>query len=101
MSTFRVQTPALAAAAVMIGGTGSAAGTANRAAASAAGQAGAFGGEPITSAFLGMCSRAQQATAELETTVGALSQNVAAAAVGYLVTDRGVVPIKHLMGFKP
>jgi hypothetical protein len=101
VTTFTVHTPALAAAAVAIGATGGSASSAHQAAASAAAQAGAFGGEPITGAFLSMCSRAQQATAELETTVGALSNNVAAAAVGYLVTDQGVVPIKMLPGFKP
>jgi hypothetical protein len=101
MSSFTVHTPSLAAAAVTIGATAGAADSAHQAAASAAAQAGAFGGEPITGAFLAMCSRAQQATAELEATVGGLSRNVAAAAVGYLVTDQGVVPIKALPGFKP
>jgi hypothetical protein len=101
MSKLHVNTPALAAAAVTIGATGGAANDAHQAASSASGQAGAFGGEPITGAFLNMCSRAQQATAELETTVTSLSRNVAAAAVGYLVTDRGVVPVKALPGFKP
>jgi hypothetical protein len=47
-----------------------------------------------------MCSRAQDATAAVQTTMEALSKNVAAASVGYLVTDQGIVPTKALPGFK-
>jgi hypothetical protein len=100
MPTFSVKTPALAAAALVIDGTASAVGDARSAAASAAGQAGAFEGEPIGGAFMAMCARAQGATAELEQTMRSLSRNVAAAAVGYLVTDQGIVPTKALPGFK-
>jgi hypothetical protein len=100
MSTLSVQTPALAAAALRIAATASSVNSAGSAAASASGQAGAFGGESIGGAFTAMCGRAQTATAELEQTMQALSRNVAAAAVGYLVTDRGIVPISLMKGFK-
>lgn len=76
-------------------------GDARSAAASAAGQAGAFGGEPIGGAYEAMCSRAQAAMGELESTIQSLGRNTAAAAVGYLVTDHGVVPIKGMPGFRP
>lgn len=93
MSSFTVHTPVLAAAALIIEAGARSAGDARSAAASAAGQAGAFGGEPIGGAYGAMCARAQAAVQELETTMHALSANVAAAAVGYLVTDQGVIPI--------
>lgn len=100
MSSFTVKTPALAAAAVTISATAGSVTSAHSAAASAAGQAGGFGGEPIAGAFTSMCSRAQAATNELEQTMRSLSGNVAAAAVGYLVTDQGIVPTSALPGFK-
>jgi hypothetical protein len=100
MSSFTVSTPALAAAALAISGKAASAGDAHSAAQSAAGAAGAFGGEPIGGAFIDMCSRAQDATAALQTTMESLSKNVAAASVGYLVTDQGIVPTKALPGFK-
>lgn len=48
-----------------------------------------------------MCARAQTAMEEIERTVHQLAANVAAAAVGYIVTDRGIVPVKDLFGAKP
>jgi hypothetical protein len=101
MTSFTVHTPALAAAALAIGANANSVGDANSAAQSASGAAGAFGGEPIGSAFMDMCSRAQTATQALHTTMQELSHNVAAASVGYLVTDQGIVPTKALPGFKP
>jgi hypothetical protein len=98
MSTFKVLTPALAAAAIEIELTASYASSAGSAA--TPGQLGAFGNESIGVAFAGMCVRAQQATTELEQTARMLSQNVAAAAMGYLVTDQGVVKMTELPGFK-
>ena len=93
MSSFTVHTPVLGAAALIINGAADTVGEAHSAATSAAGQAGAFEGEPIGAAFESMCARAQAATTELQTTMQTLSQNVAAAAMGYLVTDQGVIPI--------
>ena len=58
MSSFTVQTPALAAAAMTIGTAADGVSSARSAAASASGQAGAFGGEPIGGAFSAMCGRA-------------------------------------------
>jgi uncharacterized protein YukE len=101
MSSFTVNTPELAAAAVQINGSAATVGSARSAAASASGQAGAFGGEPIEAAFIGMCNRALSAMQEIETTIHQLSGNVAAAAVGYIVTDQGIVPVKDLFGAKP
>jgi hypothetical protein len=98
VSTFTVLTPTLAAAAIEIELTSSYVSSAGSGVSAA--QAGAFGGEPIGAAFLGMCNRAQQATAELEQTIEMLSRNVAAAALGYLVTDQGVVAMSMLPGFK-
>ncbi|HEY3728698.1 MAG TPA: hypothetical protein VGL51_16090 [Solirubrobacteraceae bacterium] len=100
MSTFSVKTPALAAAAVTIDATTGSIRSAQSAVSSASGQAGAFGGEPIGAAFDAMCGRAQAATGELEQTMQELSRNVAAASVGYLVTDQGIVPTDALPGFK-
>lgn len=48
-----------------------------------------------------MCARAQTAMQEIEATIHDLAGNVAAAAVGYIVTDQGVVPVKDLFGAKP
>jgi len=101
MSYFKVVTPTLAAAALMIDGNAESVRSAGSSASSAAGQEGAFAGEQIAGAFAAMCVRAQQATEELEGTMQDLSRNVAAAAVGYLVTDRGIVPIRDMPGFKP
>ena len=70
------------------------------AASSAAGQEGAFGGEPIGAVFAEMCGRAQGATSELEQTAQSLARNVAAAALGYLDADRGIVAMYKLPGFK-
>jgi uncharacterized protein YukE len=99
MSQFSVNPEVLNAAATTIATTTSGVTTARSAAQSASGQAGAFGGEPIGAAFLAMCSRAQAATTELETTMQSLARNVEAAALGYVVTDRGVVPAKALEAF--
>jgi hypothetical protein len=101
MSSFTVNTPALAAAALTISVNAGSVGDARSAAQSASGAAGAFGGEPIGAAFLDMCSRAQDATSALQATMESLARNTAAAATGYLVTDQGVVPTKALPGFKP
>jgi hypothetical protein len=100
MSSFTVHTPALAAAALAISATAGNVGDAKSAAQSAAGSAGSFGGEPIGAAFIDMCARARGAADELQTTMESLSRNVAAASVGYLVTDQGIVPTKALPGFK-
>lgn len=100
MSSFTVSTPALAAA-LAISGNAANVGDTNSAAQSASGAAGAFGGEPIGAAFIHTCSRAQDATAALQTTMKSLSKNVAAASVGYLVTDQRIVLTKALPGFKP
>ena len=101
MSSFTVHTPALAAAALAISANANSVGDANSAAQSASGAAGSFGGEPIGAAFIDMCIRAQEATQALQTTMQSLSHNVAAASVGYLVTDQGIVPTKALPGFTP
>ena len=101
MSGFTVDTQALANAAQMIAGAGQLAGSAQSAAAGVAGQEGAFGNEPIAAAFADMCGRAQTATGEIQSTVETLSHNVAAAALGYVVTDRGVVAMYRLPGFRP
>lgn len=98
---FTVETQILATAAHMIAGASQLAGSAQSAAASVAGSEGAFGNEPIAAAFFEMCGRAQTATGEIENTLQTLSRNVAAAALGYLVTDRGVVAMYQLPGFKP
>lgn len=101
MTQFKVQTPQLAAAAPVINSAGSQAGSAMTTATTAAGQEGAFGGEPIGAVFAEMCGRAQGATSELEQTAQSLARNVAMAALGYLNTDRGIVPMFRLPGFKP
>lgn len=98
MSALTVVTPALAAASVQINSTAACAASARAAAVAAAGQSGAFGGEPIGAIFLDMCSRAQTAMSEIETTVQSLATNVGAAALGYLITDRGVIPEAKLPG---
>jgi Excreted virulence factor EspC, type VII ESX diderm len=99
MSAFSVNPQALASAASTIHATASSVSQATSAAASAQGQAGAFGGEPIGGAFEAMCARAQTATQELDTTMQSLARNVGAAAIGYLVTDQGIVPISALKAF--
>lgn len=53
---------------------------------------GAFGGEPAGAAFDSMCGRASDAVASISDTLGQLASNTAAAAQGYIVTDRGAIP---------
>lgn len=101
MTEFKVQTPQLAAAAPVINSAATFAGSAQKAASAAAGQEGAFGGEPIGAVFAEMCGHAKGATAELEQTAQSLARNVALAALGYLNTDRGIVAMYRLPGFKP
>jgi len=101
VTQFKVQTPELAAAAPVINSAASHAGSAQKAASAATGQEAAFGGEPIGAVFAEMCGRAQGATSELEHTAQSLARNVAIAALGYLNTDRGIVAMYRLPGFKP
>ena len=99
-----VKTPVLAAAAGVIGSLKGTAGDASAAAAAAQDGAASFGGEPVGADFSDACAMGIRAVDELERTIGELSQNVAMAALGYLNTDEGVVPISALTklgGFKP
>lgn len=104
MSEFAVETEQLAAAAPVIGAAALVARSAQGGVASAAGNEAAFGAEPIGAAFADMCGRAQQAIGELQETTETLSRNVAAAGMGYLNTERGIVPTYALHvfgGFQP
>jgi hypothetical protein len=100
VSSFTVKTPALAAAAVLINSTVSSVEDVQSSAASAGAQSGAFGGEPIEAVYSAMCTRAGVAMGEIASTMQQLSQNVAAASVGYLVTDQGILPT-FVVGGKP
>jgi hypothetical protein len=80
MSSFSVETVVLVTAAWRIEMTSTSATWAGRSATLAAGQSGAFGGEPIGGAFEAMCERARLATTELAQTMQQLSGNVSAAA---------------------
>jgi hypothetical protein len=100
----QVQTPVLAAAAGVIGSLADRAGAAHDDAASAEASATAFGGEPAGAAFSHACLDGMRAAAEIQSTVQELSTNVGMAALGYLNTDLGVIPIDALQkmgGFKP
>lgn len=97
----KVQTPELAIAASAIGQANGSAQDAKSQVESARGHAGAFGGEPFGAAFLEMCSMASTAVDQYVSTADQLAHNTAAASVGYLTTDQGVVPIDRLPGFKP
>jgi len=101
LGQIRVQTPELALASSVIGGLGASVGSAQGQVGSASGEGGAFGGEPVGDAFISMCVEAERAVGELGQTVGELSRNVAMAALGYLTTDQGVIPISALPGFRP
>ena len=104
MSRIQVQTPLLAAAAGVIGSLADRAGDAHDDAAAAEASAPAFGGEPAGAAFEHACLDGMRAATELQSTIEQLSQNVAMAALGYLNTDQGVIPItalEKLGGFKP
>lgn len=96
MPQIKVQTPELALAASAIGSTSADVQSAQSSIGSAQAEAGAFGGEPIGAAFLNMCSQASRATAEYGQVVSELSQNVAMAALGYVNTDEGVIPVSSL-----
>jgi Excreted virulence factor EspC, type VII ESX diderm len=96
MGKIEVQTPELAVAAAAIGQLGGDIADAQSAVSSAQGSAGAFGDEPIAGAFSAMCGQATSALAEYEETFSALSQNVAAASLGYVSTDEGVIEVKLL-----
>jgi hypothetical protein len=91
MSSFNVVPEELAVASNLIAQAAAGAETARSASASAAGQAGAFGGEPIEGTFSDMCTRARSATDQLERTLISLAHCVAGASNGYLVTEQGIV----------
>jgi uncharacterized protein YukE len=100
----QVQTPVLAAAAGVIGSLADRAGDAHADAAAAEASAAAFGGEPAGAAFEHACLDGMRAVAELQSTIHQLSTNVGMAALGYLNTDLGVIPISALQRvsrFKP
>ena len=89
--TLRVQVGALNAGASLIstaGGTVELAGGRVRGAAAVAD----FGGEPAGDAFLSACSRGGSALEAIVEALEGLSTNTAAAAQGYVVTDRGAIP---------
>ena len=99
-----MQTPVLAAAAGVIGSLAGRAGDAHADAAAAEGAATAFGGEPAGGAFIHACLEGMKAAAELQSTVQQLSTNIGMAALGYLNTDVGVIPLSALEGmggYKP
>lgn len=93
---FQVQTPELALAAAGIGRVAAEVQAAGRAVRSAESEAGAFGGEPIGSAFLSMCGAASRAAGEYGQATDALARNVAMASLGYVTTDEGIIPTKLL-----
>lgn len=105
MGRIQVQTPELALASNVIGNLGASVQDAQSAVSSASSEGGgAFGGEAVGETFLSMCAEAERAVGELGQTVDELSRNVAMAAVGYLNTDLGVIPIDRLTlfgGYKP
>jgi uncharacterized protein YukE len=92
----RVQTPELGVAATAITSVAGELGEAQGAVRSAQGQAGSFGGGPVAAAFSNVCSQAARAAGEYESTATQLADNVAAAALGYVNTDEGVIPVKLL-----
>jgi hypothetical protein len=96
MGKIQVETPELAVAASAIGQLTGEIDDAQSAVSSAAGAAGSFGDEPIAGAFSAMCGQATSALAEYESTISALSVNVASASLGYVTTDEGVIPVKWL-----
>jgi Excreted virulence factor EspC, type VII ESX diderm len=96
MGKIEVQTPELAVAAAVIGQLSGEIADAQSAVSSAQGAAGAFGDEPIAGAFAAMCGQATNALAEYDQTITSLSHNVAAASLGYVSTDEGVIPVKVL-----
>jgi len=98
MSSFNVVTQDLLMSASQIAQTAHGVESAHAAAASAAGQAGAFDGEPIEADFTGMCARAQAATADLERTLTSLARCVVGASEGYLVTDQGIARASAIPG---
>lgn len=85
---------AIAAAADQVSGAGSVL-------AGVSGDASAFGGEVPQGAFSDMCAAAEHAVEDLASTTAQLANAVGAAAVGYLTTDEGVIPMAALAGFKP
>jgi hypothetical protein len=100
----QVQTPVLAAAAGVIGSLQDTAAEGRAAARSAHEGTASFGGEPAGAMFSDACAMGVRAIDEIDRTVGALSHNVAMAALGYLNTDEGVIPMSALTkfgGFKP
>ena len=96
MGEIRVQTPELAVAATAITSVAGELGEAGGAVRSAQGQAAACGSGPVAAALSNVCAQAAQATAEYQSTVSQLADNVAAAALGYVNTDEGVIPVKLL-----
>jgi hypothetical protein len=92
VGTIKADIAALQAASGMIAVAGATALEAQRDADAAAGGAGAFGGEPAGAAFGSMCERASDALGSIASTLDELSNNTAAAAAGYVVTDNGAIP---------
>ena len=92
VGTIKADIAALQAASGMIAVAGATALEAKGDVDDAAGGAGAFGGEPAGAAFESMCARASEAMGTIAQTLDELSNNTAAAAAGYHVTDNGAIP---------
>jgi hypothetical protein len=69
---------------------------ANAALRTAAEAAGAFGGEVPQGPFADVCAEGRDALDQIWQTTTELSQTVAAAGMGYVTTDEGVVPADML-----
>jgi phage-related minor tail protein len=96
MAQINVVAPELALGAQAIGRQSSEIAAAKSAIGTAEGEAGAFGGEPIAAAFTTMCSNASDSLEQYGDVLTQLSQNVALAALGYVNTDEGVIPVTTL-----
>lgn len=96
MGQIKVVAPELALGAQAIGRQSSEIAAAKSEIGSAESEAGAFGDEPIAAAFTAMCSNASDSLDQYGDVLTQLSQNVAMAALGYVNTDEGVIPVSTL-----
>jgi hypothetical protein len=98
MSNFNVVTDALMSASTVIAASGASVADSSFAAGVAEGTAGDFGDQPIGGTYSAMCTRAQNATMEIEMALNSLSRCVQAASEGYLVTDIGIMRASQISG---
>jgi hypothetical protein len=96
IGALEVNSDSLAGSAALIGNVGENLWVAHASMTAVEAAADAFGGELPGAAFAGVCALGRDALEQIGDTTRQLAQTVAAASVGYVTTDAGVIPAKLL-----